>query len=355
MKIFKQSSSKIKNINIIGLEKIIKIVEQLTPEISSEQFTTDVSKVMFTEDLEVISDIKYGLFSNIISNKESVIKGLNSLIEFYQLVDNNNLEKKISLLDFFSDTTFKSNLNYINKHLFEINFSNINYSSLKIIFGQGNVVNYNLTNTKGENIIINFQVYQQKTRYNFVFNNHEFSISLKNDIGENSDVISFDNRENGMVKSIKIGLKDLLLEKNEFSFYKERLSDNYSSDDKITCLIAFNHQNNSLPQFSTRNIFFKNINEFLNYKHPLIVACKIKDTEAKFNILSSIYHSNFDLKLISEDISDVLYLNDIHPRYQNKYDKMSEEILRVIKNFEIIREKQFYNTKKIANYKPTNS
>lgn len=356
MKLFNKSLFQFKNTNITGLEKIIKIVEQLTPEVSSDQFTTDVSKVVFTEDLDVISDIKYGLFIYIISHKESVIKELNSIIEFYKSIINKDLEKKIVLSNLFSDTTFKSNLDYVNKNLFEIDFSNKNYKSLTIIFGQGNIVNYHFTNTEGESIIINSQVIKApKPRYTFVFNNPDFSISLKNDIGENANVISFDNKHTGMVRSIKIGLKDFLLEKNNFSFYKERLSDNYSSGDSINCLIAFTPQNNGLPQFSTRNTFFKNINEFLDYKHPLIIAYKTKETEAKFNILSAIYNSNFDLKLISEDISDILYLNDIEPKYQNKYDKVSEKTLSVIKKFEIIREEEFYNPKKITNYKPTNT
>lgn len=344
-----------KKSNVKNLKKLIKIVDNLSHNVTAEDFTSAVNSLSFHSDFNVTCNIKYGFFSFIVSHKERLKGELNKLLTLYQY----SLEKNAESFCYSKlfDQHFNDNLKYIKENLYSLDLSNNNIKCLNIVLGEGFLASYQFENIYNDNIIIN-SIFPTKNRhylgitYTLEVSNTDFSLFFKYDIADNIESISFENKSSGMIKKINIGLNDSNLYKKNFSFYKERLSDNYSSNDKISCLIQFNKDYSF--ECKVTSVFFNTIVDFLDLENPIQKTLREKDKFIAFNYISPIYNSNFDSSLVSKSITDILILNDISIKYKDKYDSISIKALNLIKNFETIKENTFYINKKTINQKLNN-
>lgn len=224
----------------------------------------------------------------------------------------------------------------------------------------GRVFSYTFYKTDSSKLIIHTNIHNHNIKHTFSLNRKNYEVKF--DINPSEDPswerdrkhiyrLDFINKKEGMLKNIFIKSADYRMSIESLIEYREILNSNYKPYKKSEINIIFNKDNESVAYFAGEP--YKDILTLLPENHILhkLSDKSYKNREVLFEPMMDLYKNNFSISMIPEEIQDIAILYDINPMYTDKYDKLNEDTITLLKKIEELRSNSFYALLKNTNRK----
>lgn len=384
-----------KDIDMNGFTQLISLIRELNcpsmytngHEESKQEFFNSLKNIKFSPNINLQcdfekDDIKHYDIRHVLKNKEEIIKELllikrSYLIGFDKstpfgtfdfntgialkdtynpIFKNEEISQQYITLDssesFFKNQKFNQNLITL-KEKFGIDVTEGAFiDKLDIQFLQSvsnkNVFSYVFYKVDDSKIKIDQYINSHDTEFDKLFTiiNNDYTLSLKPDYINNFS-LAFMNKSTGMIRELKVTFDDIVFKNSSIQEYQEFLNSHF--DNKSCAIHACFHRKNSVEDnnynfsASINGHGYDNFFELVDSTNSFY-QLKIEDNKEKRKLaFAENYNKDFNIhKMFSKDFIDVLELYDIHIKFNDKYDKLSEKNINLIEKFENIRNSLFY-------------